>query len=86
MTTCIECHGFNLRGEAPFAGDVAPSLVIVAGYDAASFARLLHTGIALGDRELPRMSRVARNRFATLSDAEIADLYSFLSAVATTPP
>lgn len=66
MTTCNECHGFGLRADQPFGG-VAPDLIVVAGYDEAAFTRLLRTGIALGDRELPRMSGVARRRFATLS-------------------
>jgi mono/diheme cytochrome c family protein len=82
MTTCIECHGFSLRGESPFEDNTAPDLVIVAGYDAVAFERLMHTGIALGGRELPRMTRVARNRFATLTDTEVDDLYAYLSDLA----
>lgn len=78
MTTCNECHGLTLSGDSAFGDEAAPNLIVVAGYDEAAFKRLLHTGKALGDRELPRMSRVARNRFATMTDAEIADLYAFL--------
>ena len=39
----------------------------------------MRTGNALGDRELPMMSGVARGRFAHLSDDEVRDLYAFLS-------
>jgi mono/diheme cytochrome c family protein len=81
MTTCNECHGFSLRSDSPF-GDAAPDLIVVAGYDEASFERLMHAGKAIGDRELPRMSRVARNRFATLTDQEVRDLFAFLSDMA----
>jgi cytochrome c553 len=79
MTTCIECHGFSLHGDAPFGEAIAPDLVVVAGYDEAAFASFLKTGIALGGRELPMMSGVARGRFAHLRDDEVRDLYAFLS-------
>jgi mono/diheme cytochrome c family protein len=78
MTTCNECHGFGLRADSPF-GTEAPDLVVVLGYDEMAFATLLRTGKALGDRELPMMSGVARGRFAAMTDGEIADLYAFLS-------
>lgn len=77
MTTCIECHGFRLRGDELFGG-TAPDLVVVAGYDEAAFTKLMRTGKALGDRELERMSGVARGRFANFTDEEIRDLYTFL--------
>jgi mono/diheme cytochrome c family protein len=77
MTTCIECHGFRLRGDEHFGGP-APSLVIVGGYDQAAFTKLMRTGKALGDRELPMMSPVARSRFVHLADEELADLHEFL--------
>jgi hypothetical protein len=53
--------------------------VIVAGYDEAAFRTLMKTGKALGDRELPMMSGVARGRFANFTDDEVGDLYAFLS-------
>jgi mono/diheme cytochrome c family protein len=77
MTTCIECHGFSLHADAPFPLD-APPLLIVAGYDESAFRRLMKTGRALGDRELPRMSGVARGRFVNFTDDEVGDLYAFL--------
>ena len=78
MTTCNECHGLTLQGDSAFGDEAAPSLAVVASYDETAFKQLLRTGKALGDRELPRMSRVARRRFATMTDAEIDDLYAFL--------
>jgi mono/diheme cytochrome c family protein len=85
MTTCIECHGFRLRGDELFGG-TAPDLIVMAGYDEAAFTKLMRTGKALGDRELERMSRVARRRFANLTDGEVRDLYAFLKErIATTP-
>lgn len=80
MTTCIECHGFNLKGESPFGPTAGTSLVVIAGYDEPAFLRLMRTGIAIGDRELPRMSRVARRRFAGMTDQEVHDLYVYLRA------
>lgn len=85
MTTCNECHGFGLRADSPFEGETAPSLVVIAGYDEPAFTRLMRTGKALGDRELPMMSGVARSRFAHFTDEEVRDLYSFLGNLARTP-
>lgn len=79
MTTCIECHGFSLHADAPFGESIAPDLVVVAGYSEAAFTRFLKTGIALGDRELPMMSGVARDRFAHFAEDEVRDLYAYLS-------
>ena len=83
MTSCTECHGFGLRGDDPFvpAGQGAPDLAIVASYDKADFTRLMRTGKAAGNRELRLMSRVARGRFVHWTDAEVDDLYAFLSAM-----
>ncbi len=78
MTTCNECHGFSLRGDVPWGGSTAPDLLIVMAYDEAAFAHLMRTGKALGDRELPMMSGVARGRFAHFTDEEIVDLHAFL--------
>jgi mono/diheme cytochrome c family protein len=78
MTTCNECHGLSLRGDTPFGEGPAPSLVVIAGYDEAAFRRLMRTGKALGDRELRRMSGVARGRFVHFTDHEVRDLYLYL--------
>lgn len=81
-TTCIECHGFSLRADVPYLGETAPDLIIVAGYGEAAFTHLMCTGKALGERELPMMSGVARGRFVHFTDAEVRDLYAFLSDMA----
>jgi mono/diheme cytochrome c family protein len=81
MTTCNECHGFGLRADSPFPGS-APDLIVVAGYDEATFTHLMRTGKAIGERELPMMSGVARERFAYFTRGEVADLYAFLSNLA----
>jgi mono/diheme cytochrome c family protein len=78
MTTCIECHGLTLHADSPFGDETAPSLVIIAGYDEATFSRLMRTGKAIGERELPMMSGVARGRFAHFTDQEVRDVYAFL--------
>ena len=83
MTTCNECHGFSLRADTPWDDGSAPDLIIIAAYDEAAFRTLMTTGIALGDRELDMMSRVARSRFAYFTEQEISDLYAFLSDMAT---
>jgi mono/diheme cytochrome c family protein len=82
MTTCIECHGFSLRADAPFGDETAPDLIVIAGYDFEAFAHLMRSGKALGERELPMMSGVARYRFVHFTDDEVRDLYSFLSDMA----
>jgi mono/diheme cytochrome c family protein len=82
MTTCIECHGFSLRADSPFDDETAPDLIVIAGYDANAFTHLMRSGKALGERELPMMSGVARSRFVHFTDDEVRDLYSFLSDLA----
>jgi len=82
MTTCIECHGFSLRADSPFPGENAPDLIVIAGYDEPTFTHLMRTGKAIGERELPMMSGVARGRFAHFTDEEVHDLYAFLSDLA----
>ncbi|NNC77484.1 MAG: c-type cytochrome [Woeseiaceae bacterium] len=85
MTSCNECHGFDLRGSWQY-GMTTPDLAIVAAYSLDDFRRLLREGIAIGNRDnLRLMSVVARGRFAELSDEEITDLYAFLSSLAHEP-
>jgi hypothetical protein len=45
----------------------------------------MRTGSALGNRELPTMSLVARKRFSHFSDDELHALYAFLRARAAAP-
>ena len=82
MTTCNECHGFGLRADSPFGDETAPDLIVVAGYDEPAFTHLMRTGKAIGDRELPMMSGVARGRFAHFTGDEVHDLYTFLGDLA----
>lgn len=74
-TSCTECHGVRLTG-----GGRAPHLAIVSAYSFEEFGRLMRTGAALGDRELPMMSAVARGRFIHFTEAELRALHSFLRA------
>jgi mono/diheme cytochrome c family protein len=86
LTSCTECHGGDLRGTPD--GNT-PSLAIAAAYTPESFARLMRTGTALGDRELKLMASVARGRFAHFTDDEVTALHSYLRTLAaadTQPP
>ena len=75
LTSCSECHGTDLKGSTAMS---SPDLVIAAAYSDDAFARLMRTGIALGDRELATMSGVARRRFAHFTDGEIRALHDYL--------
>lgn len=77
MNYCSECHGQDLGGFAPIN---APALVVAKGYSAEQFSRLMHEGVALGDRHLGMMSSTARARFAHLRDDELQAVYAFLQA------
>ena len=79
-TSCTECHGLDLRG-----GDQAPDLRIAAGYSFEAFTELLRRGKALGNRELPLMSQVARSRFRHFTDQELRNLHTYLVARAASP-
>jgi mono/diheme cytochrome c family protein len=79
-TTCTECHGTNLEGWGD--GDPAPSLVVVAkAYTAEHFVRLMREGTAAnGQDTATMMSGVARWRFRTMTDEEIAALKLYLDS------
>jgi len=78
-TICAGCHGTSLRGESN-PDFTSPDLRIVAAYSPEAFARLLRTGVALGDRNVGVMSQLARDHLSHLTDAEIAALYGYLHA------
>jgi mono/diheme cytochrome c family protein len=85
MTSCNECHGFNLRADfpwPPWPDGSGPDLIVLMGYDEAAFRHLMSTGKAIGERELPMMSGVARTRFAYLTEEEVSDLWAFLRRMA----
>lgn len=80
MTACGECHTTSLQGAMPPQTGQPPDLSIVAAYDRPSFLHFMNTGKALGNRELPMMSAVARVRVRHLSDADLNALYDYLVA------
>jgi len=80
MTSCNECHGFDLRANAPWPID-APDLIVIGAYSEADFSRLMREGIPSSGAELPMMGPVARGRFVHWSDEEVADLYAYLSDI-----
>ena len=80
-TSCTECHGGELEG-----GGSAPDLAIALAYSFDDFTRLMRTGAALGERELPRMSGIARRRFSVFTNAELRVLYAFLQERAKSVP
>ena len=75
MNFCSECHGQNLEGFAPIS---APPLDVVKGYSAEQFARLMHDGVALGDRRTKLMSPTSQVRFSQFTPDEVAAVYAFL--------
>ena len=85
MTSCIECHGFDLRGaiEGP---NVTPDLAVVATYSRQEFERLMREGISrTGNADLVLMSKTARNRFVHWTGAEVDALYAFLGTLPARP-
>jgi cytochrome c553 len=77
MNFCSECHGQNLEGSVPIN---APALVVAKGYSAEQFARLMHEGAALGDRQLKLMSATAKARFSHFREEELRAVYAFLQS------
>jgi mono/diheme cytochrome c family protein len=82
LTVCTECHGMNLKGSDDGS---TPDLVAVGAYAPEQFARLMRDGVAVGERELPMMSGVARVRFSQFRDDEVRALYDFLIQRARDP-
>jgi mono/diheme cytochrome c family protein len=77
MSLCSECHGQNLEGFAPIN---APSLAVVKGYSIEAFSKLMHDGIALGDRQLNLMGPTSRARFSNFTHEEVATLHAYLQS------
>lgn len=63
----------------------SPDLSIAASYDPEDFARLLHTGVAAGDRKVGLMTRISPARFGALTPQEVSALQGYLKARATPP-
>jgi mono/diheme cytochrome c family protein len=76
-TTCAQCHGTHLRGEST-PDFVSADLRIVAAYSPEAFTELMRTGVGVGGRKLETMGPWARKTLSSLTDAEIAALYSYL--------
>jgi cytochrome c553 len=77
MNLCSECHAQNLEGE-PMAK--SPSLDVARGYSAEAFARLMHSGVGLGDRTFELMTPTAKARFVHLTADEVEAIYAFLQS------
>ena len=77
---CAECHGPDLTGAEVQSGLNAPDLTIAGSYDLASFETLLRSGITPGNRKMRMMGSVARSDFSHYTDAEIAEIYGYLTA------
>jgi len=80
MTACGECHTTALQGETPPQPGHPPDLSIIAAYDRSAFLHFMHTGKAVGNRELPMMSALARVRISHLGDTDLNALYDYLVA------
>jgi len=75
---CVECHGADLKGMELLK---SPDLTVAAAYDREAFGKLLHEGLAAGDRKLDGlMGLVAKSRFSALSDSEVTALHEYLKA------
>jgi cytochrome c553 len=77
MNLCSECHGQDLKGE-PEAR--TPSLAAAKGYSAEAFARLMNSGVGLGDRTLAVMSQTAKARVTHLNVDEVDAIYAYLQS------
>jgi cytochrome c553 len=73
LTTCTECHGYDLKGAYG-----SPPMIIAKAYQEAQFVKFMQTGKALGNRELVLMSDVCRERFIHYSEDELKAIYAFL--------
>ena len=78
VLACGECHGLEQKGDP---GGGIPNLAVAKTYSLEEFTNLMRTGEAKGGRKIrPMMAQTARRRFSVFSDAEIAELKSFLDA------
>jgi cytochrome c553 len=75
LTTCSECHGWDLRGDP---SGKPPNLAVAAAYSEQDWLTLLRTGKGLNGRDLGLMSQVALARFRHLTDAEARALLTYL--------
>ena len=77
MTACTECHGARLEG-SEFVK--APSLLVAAAYSKEDFARLMRTGVGIGNRKLGLMAEMGQVRFSSFTDSEVEAVRTYLEA------
>lgn len=80
MTSCIECHGKDLRGDVG-----TPSLAGAYGYSLDEFVRLARTSTPRVPKTLSLMASVALGRLANMRDDELADLHAYLRSIPSRP-
>jgi cytochrome c553 len=76
MSTCVECHGTELQGEANFT----PGLIISRAYQQSEFTTLMSSGMGRGYRQLGLMSLTATERFSHFNQQEIDALFDYLQS------
>jgi mono/diheme cytochrome c family protein len=79
-TSCVQCHGTNLRGTSN-PDFTSPDLQVVTAYSPEAFTQLLRAGVAIGGRKLGVMGAWAQSNLSQFNDTEIAALYSYLHAL-----
>ena len=78
QTTCIECHGPQLKGKEVKPGTLSPDLSIAGAYDLGQFKAMLRTGVGPGNKNIGMMGEVARSDFSQMTDDEIAAVHAYL--------
>lgn len=76
---CLHCHQLKSEHDNGFGMKTPALATVVQGYRYDQFATLLATGKPIGGREMPFMSKVSREAFAFLSDAEKRAIYDYLA-------
>jgi cytochrome c553 len=77
---CSACHGADLTGKEVQPGESSPDLTIAGAYDLDGFRKLLRTGVPAGGQKLRLMGTAARGELSHLTDAEVAEIHSYLVA------
>jgi cytochrome c553 len=75
---CGECHGLDQKGNAD---DGVPNLAVAKAYSDDEFRKLMHDGVAKGDRKIREMmASSARTRFSVFTEEEVSALKQFLDS------
>jgi cytochrome c553 len=80
VLNCSGCHNADLSGKEAKPGEMSPDLAIVGAYDLPQFKILLRTGRPAGGQKLNLMASIARTDLSHMTDAEIEQLYAYLTA------